>query len=155
MPKQFKLKVNRKTHTVSVEPETPLLYVLREDLNMKGPKFGCGLGQCGGCSVIIGGEAVTSCTMTVSQVKGREITTLEGIGTAKKPHPLQQAFIGEQAAQCGYCINGMIIAGKALLDKNRNPTDAEIRRALEGNVCRCGTHLRIARAIKRAAREMA
>jgi nicotinate dehydrogenase subunit A len=155
MPTQFKLKVNRKAYTVSVEPETPLLYVLRDNLNLHGPKFGCGLGQCGSCNVIIGGDAVRSCSMTVAEVKGREITTLEGIGTAKKPHPLQKAFIAEQAVQCGYCINGMIIAGKALLDKNGNPSDAEIRKALEGNVCRCGTHLRIARAIKRASREMA
>jgi nicotinate dehydrogenase subunit A len=155
MPRQFKLKVNRKSHTVSVEPETPLLYVLRDNLKLHGPKFGCGLGQCGSCNVIIGGEAVRSCSMTVSQVKGREITTLEGIGTAGKPHPLQKAFIGEQAVQCGYCIGGMIIAGKALLDRNPHPTDAEIRQALDGNVCRCGTHLRILRAIRRASREMA
>jgi nicotinate dehydrogenase subunit A len=155
MPTQYKLEVNGKAQTVSAEPDTPLLYVLRENLGLHGPKYGCGLGQCGACNVIIDASAVRSCTMTVAQVRGRAITTLEGIGTAEKPHPLQKAFIGEQAVQCGYCINGMIVAGKALLDKNPKPTDAEIRKALGGNICRCGTQLRILRAIKRASREMA
>jgi len=122
---------------------------------MRGPRFGCGLGQCGACTVIIDGEAVRSCLYPVSSAAGHKITTLEGLGSTAKPHPLQQAFIDEQAAQCGYCINGMIMTAKALLDRNPHPTEEEIKTALAANLCRCGTHLRIVRAIQRAAKEMA
>src|SRR4051812_38262224 len=147
------LKVNGASRTVPAEPDTPLLYVLRNDLALNGAKFGCGLAQCGACAVLVGGEAVRSCVMPLSQVAA-PVTTLEGLGSADKPHPIQKAFIAEQAAQCGYCINGMIITAKALLDRNKNPSDTEIREALAANLCRCGTHTRIVRAIKRAAKEM-
>ncbi len=148
------LHVNGKTHVVDVNPDTPLLYVLRNDLGLNGPKFGCGLAQCGACMVLRDGTAVYSCVTPISQAAGHKIVTLEGLGTAEKPHPLQKAFIEEQAAQCGYCINGMIIRSKALLDRNPDPTEEEIRRALLSNLCRCGTHNSIIRAVRRAAKEM-
>jgi nicotinate dehydrogenase subunit A len=134
-----------------VDAETPLLYVLRDSLQLKGPKFGCGLGQCGACTVQVNGEAVRSCITPVSAIKKSKVVTLEGLGSPEKPSPLQQAFIDEQAAQCAYCINGMIMQADALLRKNPKPSDTEIRQALAGNLCRCGTHLRILRAVKRAA----
>lgn len=148
------LAVNGKKHQVEVEPDTPLLYVLRNDLGLNGPKFGCGLGQCGACTVIIDGSATLSCTMPAGQAAGREIVTLEGLAAADMAHPLQQAFIEEQAAQCGYCSNGMIMTGKALLDRTPEPTEGEIRQALAPVLCRCGTHGGIVRAIQRVAREM-
>jgi nicotinate dehydrogenase subunit A len=148
------LTVNGKKHLVDVNPDTPLLYVLRNDLGLNGPKFGCGLGQCGSCTVIMNGDAVRSCVMPISKAAGRNIVTLEGLGTIEKPHPLQKAFIEEQAAQCGYCINGMIMQSKALLDRRPDPTDQEIRKALAFNLCRCGTHNNIIRAVRRAAKEM-
>jgi len=148
---QISLKVNGKLRTIETDPTTPLLYVLRDDLELNGPRFGCGLSQCGACTVIMGGKAVRSCSFPVSVVKNREITTLEGLGTIAHPHRLQRAFIDEQAAQCGYCMNGMIMSAKALLDRNPNPTEAQIKQALEGNLCRCGSHLRVVRAIQRAA----
>jgi nicotinate dehydrogenase subunit A len=149
------LNVNGASHTVAAEPETPLLNVLRNDLKLTGARFGCGLGQCGTCTVIIDGKAVQSCDVPVSAAAGKAVTTVEGIATNGRLHPLQEAFIGEQAAQCGYCITGIIMAAKALLDANPRPSDAEIRTALKGNLCRCGTHLRILRAVKRAAEDMA
>ncbi len=148
------LVVNGKEHKVDISPDTRLLYVLRNDLGLNGPRFGCGLGQCGACTVIMDGEAVLSCVMPVKQAIGHKILTLEGLGTAKKPHPLQKAFIEEQAAQCGYCIDGMIMRSKVLLDHTPNPTEQQIRDALAHNLCRCGTHLNIIRAVQRAAREM-
>ena len=147
---RYNLKVNGKPRSVDADSDTPLLYVLRDNLALRGPRFGCGLGQCGACTVHLNGEAVRSCTIPVSAVTG-EVTTLEGLGTVAKPGTLQQAFITEQAAQCGYCANGMIMTSAALLAKNRNPSDAEIRDALAGNLCRCGTHQRIVAAVKRAA----
>ena len=148
------LKVNGRAHTVDVEPSIPLLYVLRNDLDLHGPRFGCGLAQCGACTVIIDGNAVRSCTMPVSTVSNRNVQTLDGLGTVDKPHPLQAAFIEEQAAQCGYCMNGILMTAKVLLDRNPNPTDADIKRALDPVLCRCGSHLRVIRAIKRAARTL-
>jgi len=148
------LTVNGKKHVVDASPDTPLLYVLRNDLGLNGPKFGCGLGQCGSCTVIMDGAAVSSCVTPIAKAAGRNILTLEGLGTLEKPHPLQKAFIEEQAAQCGYCANGMIMQGKALLDRTPDPTDKEIRTALAPNLCRCGTHNNIIRAVRRAAREM-
>ena len=148
---QITLKVNGKSRTVNVDPTTPLLYVLRNDLELHGPRFGCGLAQCGACSVIMNGNAIRSCVTPVSAAQNRDITTLEGLGTVAKPHPLQAAFIEEQAAQCGYCMNGMIINAKVLLDKNPSPTDDDIKKALDPILCRCGSHLRVIRAIKRAA----
>ncbi|MEI6720462.1 MAG: (2Fe-2S)-binding protein [Betaproteobacteria bacterium] len=147
---RYTLKVNGKARTVDADSDTPLLYVLRDNLELRGPRFGCGLGQCGACTVHVNGEAVRSCSIPVSAVKG-DITTLEGLGTVAKPGKLQQAFITEQAAQCGYCANGMIMTSAALLAKNRNPSETEIREALAGNLCRCGTHQRIVAAVKRAA----
>ena len=149
------LKVNGLTRTVDVDPTAPLLYVLRNDLDLHGPRFGCGLGQCGACTVIIAGKAVRSCVTPVSSVKGSEITTLEGLGSPEKPHPVQQAWIEEQAFQCGYCMNGQIMSAKALLDKTPHPTDAQIRTALQSVLCRCGTHYRVQAAVKRAASLMA
>jgi nicotinate dehydrogenase subunit A len=148
---QISLKVNEKLRTIETDPTTPLLYVLRDDLELNGPRFGCGLSQCGACTVVMGGKAVRSCSFPVSVVKNQEITTLEGLGTVAHPHRLQRAFIDEQAAQCGYCMNGMIMSAKVLLDLNPNPTEAQIKQALEGNLCRCGSHLRVVRAIQRAA----
>ena len=139
----------------SADPDMPLLYALRDDLGMHGPRFGCGLGQCGACTVHVDGKAVRSCSMPVSAVAGRKVVTLEGLGTPAKPHPVQQAFVDEQAVQCGYCINGMIMQAAALLQTTRNPSEAQIREALAENLCRCGTHLRIVRAVKRAADKMA
>jgi nicotinate dehydrogenase subunit A len=154
MPRTFRLAVNGTTREATAEPDTPLLYILRNDFELNGAKFGCGLAQCGACTVIVGGEAVRSCATALESVGDQPVTTLEGLGTEARPHPLQKAFIAEQAAQCGYCINGMIMTAKALLDRNRNPSDREIREALGGNLCRCGTHNRIVRAIRRAAKEM-
>ena len=145
------LKVNGQTHSLDVDPTTPLLYVLSDDLGLRGPKFGCGLGQCGSCTVLVKGQAVRSCITAVESVQGVEIITLEGLGTVDKPHPIQKAFIEEQAAQCGYCMNGMIMTAKVLLDKTPNPTEDQIKQALNGNLCRCGSHLRVIRAVKRAA----
>jgi nicotinate dehydrogenase subunit A len=150
------LTVNGRAVTANVDdPQTPLLYVLRDTLGLHSPRFGCGLAQCGACTVLLDGAATRSCVVPVARVEGRKVTTLEGLGSVDKPHALQQAFIDEQAVQCGYCINGMIMTAKALLDANRNPSDAEIKDALVDNLCRCGTHLRIVRAIKRAAATMA
>jgi len=147
---RISLKVNGRTRAVDVDPETPLLYVLRNELELNGPKFGCGLAQCGACTVIMNGNAIRSCVTRVSAAQNRSVTTLEGLGSTKKMHKIQQAFVDEQAVQCGYCINGMIMTTKALLDKNPKPTDAQINQALAGNLCRCGTHTRILRAVKRA-----
>jgi len=152
---QITLRVNGKARTVDTDPSTPLLYVLRDDLELQGPRFGCGLSQCGACTVIIDGETVRSCSVPVRAVRNRNITTLEGLGSVAQPHPLQKAFIEEQAAQCGFCMNGIVLTAKVLLDKNPNPTDAEIKRALDGVLCRCGSHLRVIRAVKRAAGERA
>ena len=149
-----RLKVNGSTHSVPAEPDTPLLYVLRNDLALNGAKFGCGLAQCGACTVIVDGTAVRSCSIPIGGLGNAEVTTLEGLGTIDQPHALQRAFIEEQAAQCGYCINGMIMSAKALLDRNPRPSEAEVRDALTANFCRCGTHNRIIRAVLRAAREM-
>ncbi len=149
------IEVNGRRHEVAAQPETPLLYVLRNDLKLKGARFGCGLGQCGSCTVLVDGRPVQSCDYPVSAAAGKQVVTIEGLATNGKPHPLQQAFIDEQAAQCGYCITGIIMSAKALLDANRNPADAEIRAALKGNLCRCGTHHRILRAVRRAAKELA
>ena len=148
------LKVNGKTTTLDIDPSTPLLYILRNDLSLTGPRFGCGLGQCGACTVIINGAAVRSCITPTSTVKS-EVTTLEGIAKDGKLHPLQQAWIDEQVPQCGYCQNGQIMTAKALLDKKRNPTDAEIREGMNGVLCRCMTYFRVQAAIKRAARAIA
>ena len=148
------LEVNGHTHEVSAMPDTPLLLVLRNDLELNGPKYGCGLGECGACTVIIDGVAARSCVFPLAGAAGRDIVTLEGLGTRQAPHPVQQAFIQEQAAQCGYCLNGMIMTAKALLDRNPNPSEAEVRSELSGNLCRCGTHIEILRAVLRAARQM-
>jgi nicotinate dehydrogenase subunit A len=148
------LNVNGAEHAVTAEADTPLLYVLRNDLQLLGTRFGCGLGQCGACNVLIDGRSVASCDIPLSAAIGKRITTIEGLGTLARLHPLQQAFIDEQAAQCGYCVNGIIISAKALLDANPSPSDAEIRAALDGNLCRCGTHGRIVRAVRRAADQM-
>jgi nicotinate dehydrogenase subunit A len=148
------LKVNGAMRTVPAEPDTPLLYVLRNDLALNGAKFGCGAAQCGACTVLVDGQAVRSCVTPIGTLEKSEITTLEGLGTLDRLHPLQRAFIDEQAAQCGYCINGMIMSAKALLDRNPRPREEEVREALAANLCRCGTHNRIIRAVLRASREM-
>ena len=145
------LKVNGSQRTVPAEADTPLLYVLRNDLALNGAKFGCGLAQCGACTVLLDGKATRSCITEIGTIGEAEITTIEGLGTVDKPHPLQQAFIDTQAAQCGYCINGMIMTAKELLDQNPHPAAAEVREALAQNLCRCGTHGRIIRAVLRAA----
>jgi nicotinate dehydrogenase subunit A len=150
----MKLKVNGSEREVDADPDTPLLYVLRNDLALNAAKFGCGLGQCGACTVMVDGEAVFSCLTPVMVVEGKEITTLEGLGSIEDPGTLQRAFIEEQAAQCGYCIAGMMMRAQALLQKNPQPSDAEIRLALQPNLCRCGTHMRILRAVRRAAELM-
>jgi len=150
----FTLKVNGRSHTVDIDPATPLLYILRNDLGLQGPRFGCGLGQCGACTVIIKGTAVRSCITPTSTVQGAEITTLEGLSSAGTLHPVQQAWIDEQVPQCGFCQNGQIMTAKALLDKNPNPTDAEIRAGMDKTLCRCMTYYRIQAAIKRAAKVM-
>ena len=154
MTQPFALNVNGAARTVTVESGTPLLYVLRNDLELSGPRFGCGLSQCGACTVLIDGKATRSCVFPVDAAAGKKVTTLEGLGTIEKPHPLQRAFMAEQAAQCGYCANGMIMTSKALLDKTPHPTEAQVRKALGANLCRCGTHNRIVRAVMRAANEM-
>ena len=147
------LTVNGHAHTVDVDPATPLLYVLSDDLQLRGPKFGCGLGQCGACTVIVQGRTIRSCVTQVGMMKGAEITTLEGLGSIDKPHPLQQAFIDEQAAQCGFCLSGVILTIKALVDANPSPSDSDIQGALSGVFCRCFVHTRMLRAIKRYAQE--
>lgn len=149
------LHVNGRAHAVEAEPETPLLYILRNDLKLKGARFGCGLGQCGACTVLVDGKPVQSCDIPLSAAVGTQVTTVEGLAADGKLHPLQQAFMTEQAAQCGYCATGIIMAAKALLDANPRPSDAEVRAALKGNLCRCGTHQRILRAVHRAAEELA
>ena len=155
MARSVQLEVNGRSVWVLVDdPAMPLLYALRNDLDLKGPRFGCGLGQCGACTVIVEGEAVRSCVTPVDQVEGKSITTLEGLGSPDAPHPIQAAFIEEQAAQCGYCTNGMIMQSKALLDRVKQPSDAEIRDALAQNLCRCGSHVRVLAAVKRAAQSM-
>ena len=148
------LKVNGRSHSVDVDPATPLLYVLSDDLALHGPKFGCGLGQCGACTVIVGGQAIRSCQTPVSKVAGSEITTLEGLGTVEKPHPLQKAFIEEQAIQCGFCVNGVILTAKAFLDRNPKATEEQIRQAMSGVLCRCYTSTRMMAAIRRYAQEV-
>jgi nicotinate dehydrogenase subunit A len=145
------LRVNGAAHVVDVDRETPLLYVLSDELHLRGPKFGCGLGQCGACTVIMDGRAVRSCVTPVGGVNHAEIVTLEGLGTPEKPHPIQQAFIDEEAAQCGFCLSGVILSAKAFLDKNPKATDDEIRQALTGVLCRCFVHARMLRAIQRYA----
>ena len=148
------LTVNGATRSVPAEPDTPLLYVLRNDFELNGAKFGCGLSQCGACTVLVNGQAVRSCVTPIDSLAGAQITTLEGLGTLDRPHALQRAFIAEQAVQCGYCINGMIMSAKALLDRNPKPSEADVREALAANLCRCGTHNRIVAAVLRAASEM-
>jgi nicotinate dehydrogenase subunit A len=148
------LDVNGKVHEIDADPETPLLYVLRNDLALNGAKFGCGLGQCGACTVLVDGKAVFSCLTPVSTLGGRRIRTVEGLGTIERPGPMQRAFIEEQSAQCGYCIPGMMMRAQALLEANPAATEAQIRKALEPNLCRCGTHMRILRAVGRAAQLM-
>jgi len=145
------IKVNGAMHSVPAEPDTPLLYVLRNDLGLNAAKFGCGLAQCGACTVLVDGKPVRSCVTPIDTLGQSEITTLEGLGTIERPHPLQAAFIAEQAAQCGYCIPGIIMAAKALLDHNPQPSEADVRQGLALNLCRCGTHMRIVRAVLRAA----
>ena len=151
----YRITVNSEPHLVDAAPNTPLLYVLRNDLGLNGPKFGCGMGQCGACAAIVGGKLTRTCSIALRDVGGDRVTTLEGLGTTQKPHPLQKSFINEQAAQCGYCSNGMIMAAKALLDHNPNPSDEEIKSALEEQLCRCGVHNRVVRAVRRAAVELA
>lgn len=151
----YALTVNGKARTVNADADTPLLYVLRDNLELNGPKFGCGLAQCGACTVHVDGQAARSCALPVSTLQGKKITTLEGLGSSAKPHPVQQAFIDEQAVQCGYCTNGMVMAAAALLSKNKSPSEAQITEALAGNLCRCGTHQRIVRAVQRAAKLIA
>ena len=148
------LTVNRQRHTVDVDPATPLLYVLSDDLNLRGPKFGCGLGQCGACTVISAGRAIRSCVTPVSAVGGAEITTLEGLGTADRPHPIQKAFIEEQAAQCGFCLSGVILTAKAVLDQNPKASDADLQQAMSTVLCRCFTNVRMLRAIRRYRQEV-
>lgn len=148
---KLSLQVNGQNHAVTADPGTPLLYVLRNDLGLNGPKFGCGLGQCGSCAVLLDGEAMRSCLTPVEDAVGSKITTLEGLGSPERPHALQSAFIEEQALQCGYCTNGMIVTAAALLAGNPDPSDEQIRRALATNLCRCGAHPRILRAVRKAA----
>ncbi len=149
------INVNGQAHSSEAAPDTPLLYVLRNDLGLNGAKYGCGVSQCGACTVLVEGKAVRSCVTAMSAAGGRKITTLEGLAVGGKLHPLQQAFMDEQAAQCGFCANGMIMTAKAFLDRNPQPSEAQIRKALAANLCRCGTHNRIVRAVQRAARVMA
>ena len=152
MAKNIPLTVNGKSHDLRVDdPQMPLLYALRNDLDLHGPRFGCGLAQCGSCTVLVDGRAVRSCRMPLSAAAGKKVVTLEGLGSPQKLHPLQEAFIQEQAVQCGYCINGMIMQAADLLARNKRPSEDEIRQALANNLCRCGTHVRIVRAVKRAA----
>jgi nicotinate dehydrogenase subunit A len=151
----YRISVNGEFHVVNATSETPLLYVLRNDLGLNGPKFGCGLGQCGACAALVGGKLGRTCSIALRDVGDAPIVTLEGLGTAQNPHPLQKAFIDEQAAQCGYCSNGMIMAAKVLLDQNRNPSEDEIKDALADQLCRCGVHNRVVRAVRRAATGLA
>jgi nicotinate dehydrogenase subunit A len=150
VPRLFELRVNGQAHRVRVEPGTPLLYVLRNDVGLSGPKFGCGQGQCGACSVLVDGIERLACVYPVSAASKGHVTTVEGLGTAERPSPLQQAFIDEQAGQCGYCSSGMIMAAQALLGRNPKPTEADVKTALDGHLCRCGAHNRIVRAVLRA-----
>jgi aerobic-type carbon monoxide dehydrogenase small subunit (CoxS/CutS family) len=145
-------KVNGRSHTLDLDPSTPLLYVLSDDLELRGPKFGCGLGQCGSCTVIIKGQAVRSCITTVGSVQGADVTTIEGLGTVEKLHPIQKAFVDEQAMQCGYCINGVIMTAKAFLDRNPRADDRQIQQAMSGVLCRCASNFRMLRAIRRYAK---
>ena len=149
--KRFTLRVNGASHEVEGEPQTPLLFFLRNDLCLNSPKFGCGLGECGACTVLVDGQAARACALPIRSVEGREIVTLEGLGSVGAPHPLQQAFIDAQAAQCGYCISGMVMTAKAFLDVRPNPSEAEVRAALRHNLCRCGTHVEIVKAVLLAA----
>ena len=149
MPK-YTLEVNGKSRAVEADADMPLLYALRENLELKGPRFGCGLGQCGACTVLADGAAVRSCQMTVADAQGKAITTLEGLGSASKPHPIQAAFIEHQVPQCGYCTSGMIMSAAALLSEKRNPSEEDIRSALDGNLCRCGSHVRVVGAVMAA-----
>jgi nicotinate dehydrogenase subunit A len=151
----YRVTVNGESHEVAAAPETPLLYVLRNDLGLNGPKFGCGLGQCGACAALVGGRLARTCSIALGDVGGDPIVTLEGLGTMQKPHPLQMAFIDAQAAQCGYCSNGMIMAAKVLLDRNPKPSDEEIKDALADQLCRCGTHNRIVNAVRKVVTEPA
>jgi nicotinate dehydrogenase subunit A len=150
----IRLVVNGQAREVAADPETPLLYVLRNDLGLTGTKFGCGLGQCGSCTVLVGGQAVRSCMLPVQAVAGQAVTTIEGLGSPERPHPLQAAFIEEQAVQCGYCTPGIVMAAKAALDQTPRPTEAQLKQALDGVLCRCGTHDRVIRAVLRAAATM-
>ena len=152
---KYQLNVNGQSVKVEADSDTPLLYVLRDNLALQGPKYGCGLGQCGACTVLIDGHAVRSCVTPVASLKGGNIVTLEGLGTPEKPHPVQQAFIDEQAAQCGYCINGMVMQSVDFLSKNPRPSEGLIQQALAANLCRCGTHTRIVKAVKRASDALA
>jgi len=151
MASSMSLHVNGSQHVIVADDDAPLLYILRNDLSLNGPKFGCGLGECGACTVLIDGLAARSCLIPASALAGKRITTLEGLGSINKPHPMQQAFIDEQAAQCGYCVNGMIMAATALLDRNPHPSVDDIRNELASNLCRCGAHVEIVRAVQRAA----
>lgn len=155
MSKSFTLSVNGAARAVTVESGTPLLYVLRNDLELNSPRFGCGLSQCGACTVLVDGKPTRSCVLPVDAAAGKKVTTLEGLNAGGSLHPLQRAFVAEQAAQCGYCTNGMIMTAKALLDRNPRPTEAQVRKALNADLCRCGTHNRIVRAVLRAAKEVA
>ena len=148
---RISLKVNGKSRVVDADPSTPLLYVLRDNLELHGPRFGCGLGQCGACTVLVDGNTARSCMLPASSVQNKSVTTLEGLGSVAHPHAIQAAFVEEQAAQCGYCMNGMVMGAKVLLDKNPHPTVADIKRSLNSYLCRCGTHLRVIRAIQRVA----
>jgi nicotinate dehydrogenase subunit A len=148
------LKVNGQTHVVDADSDCPLLYILRDDLKLNNPRFGCGLGQCGACTVLINNVPMRSCQLPVSFAAGKQIVTLEGLGTPEKPHPIQEAFIEEQAFQCGYCLNGWLMTAKALLDKNPNPNDRDLANAFDSLVCRCGSHIRVLAAVRRAAQEM-
>ena len=153
MAEATRLRVNGREHEVTADPKTPLLYVLRNDLKLKGTRFGCGVGQCGACTVHVDGRAMRSCVTPLSSLTDKQkVVTLEGLGTPEKPHPVQKAFIEAQAAQCGYCINGMVMESAAFLAKTKNPSEADIKKALANNLCRCGTHVRIVEAVKRAAR---
>jgi nicotinate dehydrogenase subunit A len=151
---QISLKINGRQHNVDVDPDCPLLYVLRDTLSLNNPRFGCGLGQCGACTVLVDNRAVRSCTLPASRAVGREIVTIEGLATAGRPHPVQRAFIEEQAFQCGYCLNGWVLTAKALLDTNPKASDADVRRACESLICRCGSHTRIFAAVQRAQKTM-